>query len=134
MTCSFAMRGSRKSLFDAGLNRSTRLESSQLTDVGGSGGASPDTPHRSHTRPETSDWRRQSRRSNLRSSSPLVYFLRAAGGARGGGRGLGAAVAVGAVVGEGQRGLELELRLEAGAALLPALLIFQLVLVQRRRL
>src|SRR5205823_14984219 len=44
MTCSFAMRGSRKSLFDAGLNRSTRLESSQLTDVGGAAALPPTPP------------------------------------------------------------------------------------------
>src|SRR2546428_6651268 len=53
----------------------------------------------------------------------LINPLRAAGGARARGRGLGAvsvAVTVGAVVGEGQRGLGLEPQLEAGAALLPA--------------
>src|SRR6266478_2817454 len=123
MTCSFAMRGSRKSLFDAGLNRSTRFGSSQTTDVGGSGGAPPDTPHRSDARPETSIGAGEAGARNVQIVAPLVDFLRAAGRASASGRGVGGpvavAVTVGGVVGEGQRGLELEQQLEAGAALLP---------------
>src|SRR5213593_4290081 len=130
MTCSLAMRGFRKSLFVAGLTVAPALRQvKQLT----SGGRrrSPPTPPNGHPRgPKTFDWRRQNRRSNLFPASPLVDFLRPATGGAGGG-GLGAAVAVGAVVGEGQRRLDLELALEARAALLPALLVLQLVLVQR---
>src|SRR5881397_855877 len=123
MTCSLAMRGFRKSLFVAGLTVAPALRQvKQLT----SGGRrrSPPTPPNGHPRgPKTFDWRRQNRRSNLFPASPLVDFLRpATGGAGAGGGGLGAAVAVGAVVGEGQRRLDLELALEARAALLPALL------------
>src|SRR6267378_1084230 len=137
MTCSFAMRGSRKSLFDAGLNRSTRLESSQTPRVVGG------FERRLRRRNDLDPWPSACPGGGtvggaaVRSPHRSIDFLWTAGGARGGGgglRGVAVAVTVGGVVGERQRGLELELQLEAGAALLPALLVLQLVLVQRRRL
>src|SRR5205823_13274032 len=104
------------------------------------------TLFRSDTESETVSGATQTGRKRRGPSSPLrcstgatvrsphrsIDFVRAAAGASGGG--LRAAVAVGAVVREGQRRLHLELTLEPRAALPPSLLVFELVLVQRRRL
>src|SRR5207247_28129 len=81
---------------------------SRWGEVGGSGGALPQ-----------------------RSIDFLRATLAGGGGRLRRGGAVAVAVTVGAVVGGGQRGLGLELQLEAGAALLPALLVLQLVLVQR---
>src|SRR5215469_3190485 len=101
MTCSFAMRRSRKLLFDAGLNRNTRPRASQTNE-----GRTPSRRRRTIAREEG---RRPPSRLDRR---VLVDFLGAAGAARPGRRGLGAAVAVGPVVRKGQRRLYLELVLQ----------------------
>src|SRR5262249_35849940 len=145
MTCSFAMRRSRKLLFDAGLNRNTRPRASQTTDVRGSGAewdrrgyapsASPADPPPPAPR-EAGEFAGAPAKPALETRQPcaLVDFLGAAGAARAGRRGLGAAVAVGPVVRKGQRRLYLELVLQPRAALFPSLLVLELVFVQRGRL
>src|SRR5690348_11703343 len=131
MTCNFAMRECRNPLCDAGLNRSTRVWASQTTEVRGSEPRARQTSGGAAALPPSSAARQACARTP---AVALVDFLRAAAGARCRRRGLGRAVAVGAVLGERQRRLHLELILEPRAALFPAFLVLELVLVQGGRL
>src|SRR5262245_41989061 len=141
MTCSFAMRRSRKLLFDAGLNRNTRPRASQTTHAGGSDppseteGATPPRPLRPTPPPGNTLNKRLDGAgeagARTRVVCGLVDFFGPARAASPGRRGLGAGVAVGPVVRKGQRWLHLELTLEPRTTLLPALLVLELVLVQR---